>query len=124
MRSLYHIRILHPLKNVISKFINSTALSISNFLQNPNSHFNIFSPYLLYTTGSMPTFVVTISRIVTVSGIALEMKLRKKWNAHDLESENWLQISKDEIFKIGFKQTECALLCFNYQLASHIFLAI
>ena len=38
-----------------------------------------------------------------MSGIALEMKLRKKWNAQDLESENWLQISKDEIFKIGFK---------------------
>ena len=38
-----------------------------------------------------------------MSGIALEIKLRKKWNAQDLESENWLQISKDEIFKIRFK---------------------
>ena len=47
--------------------------------------------------------VVTIFRTPTVSGIALEMKLRKKWNAKDLKSENWLQISKDEIFKIGFK---------------------
>ena len=48
-------------------------------------------------------FAVTIFRIATISGIAIEMKLRKKWNAKDLKSENWLQISKDEIFKIGFK---------------------
>ena len=52
---------------------------------------------------SLQIFVVTIFRIATMSGIALEIKLRKKWNAQDLESENWLQISKDEIFKIGFK---------------------
>ena len=40
---------------------------------------------------------------VSISDLRLEIKLRKKWNAQDLESENWLQISKDEIFKIGFK---------------------
>ena len=54
-------------------------------------------------TGSLQIFVVTIFRIATILGIALEMKLRKKWNAQDLESANCLKISKDEIFKIGFK---------------------
>ena len=34
-------------------------------------------------TGSLQIFVVTIFRIATILGIAVEMKLRKKWNAQE-----------------------------------------